>query len=419
MSKHSISNSPFKNVMAINDNISKRVSSWDPTGGNSDWVVAEAGETIVLADIEGPGIINHFYVTMMSLDLFIYRRAVIRMFWDDEESPSVEVPLGDFFGIPFAQPQFFQSQAISVNPGRDGYLSEGLNIYFPMPFAKRARIELFNDSPLPYRHFWYHINYEEAEGLEPELGYFHASWRRENQCERAEPKEDKSIPSFSWGINETGEKNFTILEAQGRGNYAGCILQIDNMDPQWYGEGDDMIFIDGETWPPSLHGTGTEEIFGGGACPNEPYCTPWCGYHQVEHPDFHGRNAMYKFFIADPVRFKKSIRVSIEHGHANNLGNDYAATAYWYQHEPHGALPALPDASKRIPRLPKETEEPIRVVREAEEIVAKFLKNSTMSIEQDHGTYAAYAKARDLIFKCKAEEALEAARQYRKACEEL
>ena len=132
------------------------------------------------------------------------------------------------------------------------------------------------------------------------------------------------------------------------------MLQVNNITGGWYGEGDDMIFIDDDTWPPSIHGTGSEEVFGGGAGPNVTYNTPYCGYHQVESRDFSGRNAMYKFCVNDPVHFQKSIRVTIEHGHANNLGNDYSSTAYWYQAEPHAKLLELPSAVERIPRAPKE-----------------------------------------------------------------
>jgi hypothetical protein len=111
-----------------------------------------------------------------------------------------------------------------------------------------------------------------------------------------------------------------------------------------------MILIDGDTWPPSVHGTGSEEVFGGGACPDSEYIGPYSGYHIVASPTFAGKNAMYRFYIADPVRFKKSIRVTIEHGHANNFSNDYSSTAFWYQSEPHSPFPALPEVSLRYPR---------------------------------------------------------------------
>jgi hypothetical protein len=330
---------------------------------------------------------------MQCSDLFHYRRAVLRMFWDDEDAPSVEVPIGDFFGVPFAQPQFFQSMLMSVNPGADRSSTEGLNMYFPMPFSKRARIELFNDCDIDLTNFWYHINYEETPGLEPNLGYFHACWRRENPCEKVDPEhKPEDLYFIHHGINLTGDNNYVILNAKGRGNYVGCILQIDNLRGGWYGEGDDMIFIDGEKWPPSLHGTGTEEIFGGGACPNEAYFNPFCGYLQVEHPRTLGRNAMYRFYANDPVRFKESIRVTIEHGHANNLGEDYTSVAFWYQEEPHAPLDPLPPAEERFPRVPESCHKALKSYREGLKRSAELLKVGRMP-EELHRDFEQFSMA--------------------------
>jgi len=172
-----------------------------------------------------------------------------------------------------------------------------------------------------------------------------------------------------------------ILDAKGRGNYVGCILQIDNLRGGWYGEGDDMIFIDGEKWPPSLHGTGTEEIFGGGACPNEAYFNPFCGYLQVEHPRTLGRNAMYRFYATDPIRFKESIRVTIEHGHANNLGEDYTSVAFWYQQEPHAPLDPLPPAEERCPRVPESCNQAMQDYKDGLKRSAELLKVGRMPEE--------------------------------------
>lgn len=110
-----------------------------------------------------------------------------------------------------------------------------------------------------------------------------------------------------------------------------------------------MIFIDGEEWPPSIHGTGTEEIFGGGACPNREYAGPYTGFHLISNPDWSGKNGMYRFFVTDPIRFQKSIRVTIEHGHNNDLANDYSSVAYWYQTEPHKTFPPFPPVEERLP----------------------------------------------------------------------
>jgi hypothetical protein len=148
----------------------------------------------------------------------------------------------------------------------------------------------------------------------------------------------------------TGEDNYVLLDAEGHGALAGIFLNIDNTIGNWYGEGDDMIFIDGEEWPPSYHGTGSEEIFGGGACPTDEYAGPYTGFHLIGNLDWSGKVSMYRFYVNDPVRFKKSIRMTIEHGHANNIANDYSSTAFWYQNDPHKAFRSLPPAPQRRPR---------------------------------------------------------------------
>ena len=159
------------------------------------------------------------------------------------------------------------------------------------------------------------------------------------------------------GANLDGAENYVIVEAEGRGHLAGILLNVDNVAGDWYGEGDDMIFIDGEKWPPSMHGTGTEEVFGGGACPDAEYAGPYTGFHLVENRDgkkFFGKNSMYRWYVHDPVRFQRSIKATIEHGHANNFENDYSSVAYWYQQEPHAEFPQLPTPAERIPLFPPE-----------------------------------------------------------------
>jgi len=325
-----------------------RVSSWDRTGGNDDFISFKPGETKVLAELRGPGIIRHFWGTRLSRrDPLNYRKGVLRMFWDGEDTPSVEVPWGDFFGVGFCMPKPFQSLPVVVNEGRKGWESYGFGCYFPMPFAESARIEIENQSDADLENLWYHIEYERLDSLPADLGRFHAQWRRQNPC-KAVP------PEVSGGVNLTGEDNYAILEAEGRGNYAGFFLNVDNAQGGWYGEGDDMIFIDGEKWPPSIHGTGTEEIFGGGAGPNHPYFGPYTGFHLVSSPDYSGKQSMYRFHVQDPVAFQKSICVTLEHGHANDYANDYSSTAFWYQVEPHAPFPKLPPVEERFPRFPDE-----------------------------------------------------------------
>jgi hypothetical protein len=354
---------------------SKRISSWDRTGGNRDWITISPGDKAILADIKGPGCIRHIYATLSSLDRFYYRNLIIRIYWDEEEKPSVEVPLGDFFGIGHCKVRYFTSLLLTVNPGALFIGTDGLNSYFPMPFSKRCLIEVVNESDFKLDHLWYHIDYEEYDKPEQNLVRFHAQWRRENPCRPVLPESVEKLSlenqTGDIGKNLTGKENYVILEAEGKGNYAGCLLNVDNIVGGWWGEGDDMIFIDGEKWPPSFHGTGTEEIFGGGACPNVEYSGPYTGFHLISHSDWSGKNSMYRFFIADPIRFQESIKVTIEHGHANNLANDYSSVAYWYQTEPHKEFSPLLPREKRAPITSAEGKELLGKEKRINEIVQK------------------------------------------------
>jgi hypothetical protein len=201
--------------------------------------------------------------------------------------------------------------------------------------------------------FWYHIDYEQLDSLDSDMGRFHAQFRRENPTVVKGESALKMKNVQLWnGKNIGGEENYIILEAKGHGQVVGLHLQIDNVVGGWYGEGDDMIFIDGDKWPPRIHGTGSEEIFGGGACPSTEYSGPYTGYHLIENNDYSGKNAMYRWYLHDPIRFKESIKMGIEHGHANNFENDYASVVYWYQSEPHHEFLSMPSREDRFPILP-------------------------------------------------------------------
>ena len=172
-------------------------------------------------------------------------------------------------------------------------------------------------------------------------------------CKRERAAREFTLPSESSYQNPTGEGNYVILDAHGRGHYVGCHLDIDVFERQvndWYGEGDDMIFIDGHL---AMHGTGTEDYFNTAYCPRTEYCAPYHGltlYSGTPEWPWSGRNSVYRYHIADPIHFHESIKVTIEHGHANKLSNDYSSTAYWYQLEPHRPFPSLPAVAKRLPR---------------------------------------------------------------------
>jgi len=335
-----------------------RRSSWDRSGANHDFLDLSPGDRVTLMDEEGPGQVTHFYWTTINASRFHFRQLVLRAWWDGERTPSVEVPLGDLFCIPHCTPVPVHSLCAVVNPGSSELLSWGSNLYLPMPFASSARIELTYEAvpglPADGMAFWYHIELEQYDQpLAADVGRFHAQWRRENLT-RHTGKGDPNVSLWE-GLNLDGTGNYVALEAEGAGQMVGLHLQVDNVGGGWYGEGDDFIYVDGrpgEQWPPTYHGTGSEEVFGGGACPNQAYSGPYTGFHMVENPDFAGKNAMYRWYLHDPIRFERSLVWSIEHGHANNYENDYSSVAYWYQVEPHAPFPALTEGRARLPRFP-------------------------------------------------------------------
>jgi hypothetical protein len=349
-----------------------RLSSWDRSGGNADHLRVPAGETASLGEIAGAGCVKHVWVTLMTLpaDPHELCRVVLRMYWDGEESPSVEVPAGDFFGLGFGRRRNFCSLPLQMSP-QEG---KGMNCWFPMPFARGARFEIENQSG-SLLIFYYYIDYESYAALDDDLARFHAAWRRRNPTAglarekgwtRADYRlEDRDGPGFAFGSggtgpwnepNLSGDANYVLLDVAGEGQYVGCVLNVDVFERQvndWYGEGDDMIFVDGEPWPPRLHGTGTEDYFNTAFCPTECFSAPYHGltlYSGTPDWPWGGKNSMYRFHVEDPVRFRSSIRVSIETGHANALANDYSSTAYWYQRGRRHPLPRLAPVEARLPR---------------------------------------------------------------------
>jgi hypothetical protein len=245
------------------------------------------------------------------------------MYWDQENHPSVEAPIGDFFGVGHGLNRNFSS--IAINCSSNG---RARNCYWIMPFQKSVRITVTNEGEKPVGAFYYYIDYRELNSLPDPTPYFHAQYHQDMPC----------IP----------EENYLILNALGKGHYAGCNLSILQRAMGWWGEGDDMIFVDGEEFP-SLHGTGSEDYFSDAWGMREDE-NPFYGC-PLQEPDFKkgAKATVYRHHIPDPIPFKKSIKVTIEHGHANNRSDYFSSVAYWYQEEPHNPFPELPDVSKRLP----------------------------------------------------------------------
>jgi hypothetical protein len=347
--------SSLRDLARLRTSRRRRESSWDRSGGNDDRLTILPGATAVLADIPGAGCVNHIWVTVanerMNVDPWMrepdyLRRLVLRAYWDGEEHPSIEVPVGDFFGVGHGQTRNFTSLPLQMSP-EDG---KSFNCFFHMPFAAGARIEVTSELEHEKVFFYYYVDYEEFDELEDGLGRFHAQWRRANPCAGQDQGAETNDQFLFSGTNLNGANNYTILEAEGAGHYVGCVLNIRNLREtdqwNWYGEGDDMIFIDGDTWPPTLHGTGTEDYFNTAWCPSQAYSAPYHGITMPGGDNWSGRISLYRFHIEDPVTFSRSIRVSIEHGHANKRSDDYSSTAYWYQTEPHKPFRLAPVAER-------------------------------------------------------------------------
>jgi D-arabinan exo alpha-(1,3)/(1,5)-arabinofuranosidase (non-reducing end) len=349
---HPLDDHPLRTLLRAPRSATRRSSSWDRTGGNDDYVRIAPGESATLLDHEGAGCVNRIYVALAAHEITDHRDGILRCWWDGEDEPSVEVPLGDFFGVAHGRIREYRSVFTAVNPGMGA--SPGLNAYFPMPFGTRARIELENraDTYLggPLGMVWFHVEYETFADPPPaDVLRFHATYRQERPTVPAMEPHDVQLHG---GVNLDGAENYVALDARGAGQMVGLVLEVGNIAGGWYGEGDDMVFIDGDTWPPSIHGTGHEEVFGSGACTLREYAGPYSGFHLVEHDDYAGLVGMYRWYVADPVRFDESIRWTVEHGHANNFRNDYSSVAYWYQTEPHVPFEALPGRDEMRPPLP-------------------------------------------------------------------
>jgi hypothetical protein len=318
------------------DYVLKRISSYDRTGGNDDYRPLAPGETLTLLDEAGPGEISHVWITIASDERFHLKKMVLRMYWDGESSPSVEAPVGDFFGLGLGEYFLYQSAPLSV--GGD----KALNCFFRMPFQKQARITLTNEGRQRAEAVYWNIDLRAFKApLPAETLYFHAQYRQ------ATP--NKAFPENK--INLDGKENYVWMETTGRGHFAGVTMSVLENQDGWWGEGDDMFFVDGEKLP-SINGTGSEDYFlGAWDFGGKPFAYALFGAPMVGGEFQGGRWSLYRFHLDSPIPFTKSLRATIEHGHANDRGDNFYSVAYWYQSEPHGIFPVLPAVEIRLPRV--------------------------------------------------------------------
>ena len=332
---------------AAKDYVQHRVSSYDRSGANADFRTIGAGETLPVLDENGPGLITHFWCTIASDDPNHLKALVLRMYWDGESTPSVETPIGDFFGLGLGEYYLYQSIPLSV--GAD----KALNSFFPMPFQKHARITVTNEGSRKVDAFYFNIDYRAySKPLPADQLYFHAQYR---QAAPAQGWTNQWHSNGDANVNDkknlNGDGNYVWMEAAGRGHFAGVTMSILQNQDGWWGEGDDMFFIDGETTP-SINGTGSEDYFLGAWGFGEHSFGYGLYGAPVKGSELAGsRTSVYRFHMDSPIPFTKSLRATIEHGHANHRSDNFYSVAYWYQTEPHAAFPPLPRLEERIPRI--------------------------------------------------------------------
>ena len=325
----------------------RRSSSWDRSGGNADSVPVEPGKTATILDVQGAGVVTHLWFTIASPDQHHLKNLVLRGWWDGESSPSIEAPIGDFFGLGLGEYFTYQSALLTVAPVK------ALNSYFEMPFANGARLTVTNEGKQKTDALYFAADYVTLPSLPEDVGRFHAQYR---QAAPAKGWTDDWTNEYNSTINGkknlTGEGNYVFFEATGRGHFVGVTHAVEQNQDFWFGEGDDMIFIDGDAMP-TINGTGTEDYYNGAWDFNgQPFAYAHNGApYIVDAERIGGRYCLYRWHTESPITFEKSIKVTIEHGHANHRSDNFYSVAYWYQTEPHAQFPALPPAESRIPRV--------------------------------------------------------------------
>ena len=290
------------------------------------FIIIKSGETVTIAEMEGPGAIQQIWMTPTGNWQF----SILRFYWDDEKEPSIEAPVGAFFGMGWGEYSPLNSLPVTVNPG------SAFNCYWKMPFRKKCRITMENINSREEMRLYYQVNYT-LTAVGADEGYFHAQYRRSNP----------NVGSLH-----------TILDGvKGKGQYVGTYMGIGVNNNGWWGEGEIKFFLDGDREYPTIAGTGTEDYFCGSYNFDRggkyvEFSTPYAGFHQVIRPDGNYRAqqrfGMYRWHVMDPVRFDQDLKITIQDlgwrdgGRYLAQKSDIITVAYWYQSEPHTSFPKLP-----------------------------------------------------------------------------
>jgi hypothetical protein len=312
-----------------------RIASTDPNFKNADYRRIGPGQTLELGRIDGAGRITHIWFTIAAKSADHLRELVLRIYWDGADKPAVECPLGDFYGLGFGQYVEYKSAPISIGG------IKALNCYWPMPFARGARLTMTNEGSQRVDSCYFNIDYRLDDKPAPDLRYFHTQYRQ------AFP-----VPQG---------KDYVILETKGSGHHVGTFLSVMANSDGWWGEGNDKFYIDGAD-KPTIEGTGSEDYFCGAWDFQHAFWNAFNGVPFYDNRDRGGekrgiRNTCYRWHIMDPVPFTKSLTLAIEHGRhgpdddRQPLRNHYASVAYYYVDNPEGDALALPPYKERVPQL--------------------------------------------------------------------
>jgi len=301
---------------------------------NDDSKHPQPGETFVLADLKGPGIVNHIWLTIADNEYAWPRLLRVRVYYDGHKTPSVDAPLGDFFGVGLGYERNLNSIMV-----RDASFGRARNSYWPMPFRKSCRITVTNEGKRRMSNLYYHVDWQKHDSLPEDIGYFHAWYRQ--------------------GTPPPAGKLYTLLDIQGTGHYVGTVMSVLQSDVGWFGEGDEMFYVDGEK-APRIEGTGTEDYF------NDAWGLrvsdgPWTGTPIAEGEGLGARLSGYRWHGVDPVPFTRSLKFQIEHaGWTYNADGSvrsgfeerpdyFSSVAFWYQKGVNEGLPEPPFGEGRLP----------------------------------------------------------------------
>ncbi len=320
---------------------SRKQSSHDVTGGNQDYWNIKSGATQEILTAAGAGCITHLWFTIAAQSPLHLKELVLRAYWDGAATPSVEAPVGDFFGLNLGDYVIYESEYLACSPG------QSLNAYFAMPYRTGARMTITNEGARDVGAFYSNIDYYEVDALPADALYFHAQYRQ------ATPNQKLQLPDRK---NPDGATNYVYCETRGRGHLMGCTLGVIQLAENWMGEGDDMIFVD-DPARPAIIGTGSEDYFlgswnFGGRQGARPFSHHQYGAHLIQSAErVGGRYCMYRFHGDNPVTFTRYLKYTMEHGHANDRGDNWYSCAYWYQDRPATDFPALPAMGARMPGI--------------------------------------------------------------------